>query len=156
RPPRGNPGATPRLGLTYTTTRLTHKPESTEPACQACGFHHPLGTDCRTGKPKWTVPYGFPKSRCLYGYAAARRSQASFVVLVEGAGDVFRLTEARYPALALLGTGLSNTQVEKLRDLDRTVIVALDNDKAGAAGARQVNRQLRRAGVRARVCPPTR
>lgn len=120
------------------------------PSCTACGKHH-VGPDCKYGQAKWVVQSGFPKGACLYNYAAARRSSSPFVLLVEGAPDVFRATEADYPAVALLGTDLSATQVQKLAALKKTVVVALDNDEAGRAATVRVHHRLRRTGLDAHV-----
>jgi DNA primase len=74
-------------------------------------------------------------------------------LLVEGPGDVFRVLEAGHAAVALLGTELTDAQTDKLALLDRTVLVALDNDAAGLAARRKVCDELVRRGVRAQPWP---
>jgi hypothetical protein len=127
---------------------------SEQPACRECALNHPKGAACRFGEPKWKLSGGFPKDAYLYGYAAVRRLDSPFVLLVEGAGDVFRAAEAGVPAVACLGVGLSAAQAGKLAALGRAVLVAFDNDEAGRRGARDARDGLRGARVRARIWPP--
>jgi hypothetical protein len=124
------------------------------PTCQQCQMCHEPTASCRTGKRRWDVLAGFPKSAYLLNHAAARRSTASFVLLVEGAGDVFRAAEAGYPAVAAMGSDLSKTQAEKLVRLGKRVVIAFDNDPGGQRGASEAFDRLADAGARVRVKSP--
>ena len=85
---------------------------------------------------RWYVPergvrnsVGFEKKNYLYnldfGY--------TYVVVVEGQSDVWRIYQHGYNATALMGADISAWQVEQLSKFDR-VYLALDNDKAGRRG----------------------
>jgi hypothetical protein len=127
---------------------------SERPTCGRCKKCHEPGRSCRTGERRWDVLKGFPKSAYLFNHAAARRSDASSVLLVEGPGDVFRVSEAGATAVAALGSDLSETQVEKLVRLGKQVIIAFDNDAGGQRGAADVSRRLAAAGVRVLLRSP--
>lgn len=127
---------------------------SEKPRCTTCEKHHHPEADCRYGQAKWKLMSGFPKGAYLYNYHSARQSPDSAVFLVEGPGDVFRLTEVGHAAVASMGADLSPTQAEKLAALGKEVIVAFDNDPAGRENAYRVTRQLCRAGVETNVWPP--
>lgn len=59
---------------------------------------------------------------------------AELVVLVEGFFDVMRLAEFGIPAVACMGTAVSDTQVELLKGIGvRRVVVAFDGDDEGQA-----------------------
>lgn len=69
---------------------------------------------------------GFNKKEYLYNLDTSY----SYVILVEGYSDVFRLYQHGYNASALLGSTISKWQSEKLAEFDR-VYLALDNDEPG-------------------------
>jgi DNA primase len=94
------------------------------------------------GRGKWTFPPGLPKSKLLYGYHQSwPLLQRRGVVLVECPWGVLRLAQLRVPAVALLGTGLSQAQRELLRALPRVVIM-MDGDPAGTSAAASLRRRL--------------
>jgi hypothetical protein len=131
-------GHSPRLGKSVVPlhsddgrTCVGYMARSELPACETCHKCHRPGGRCGYGQPKWKTMDGFPKGSHLYNYHAARRSGSRVVILVEGPGDVWRVEEAGYSAVALLGTDLSAQQLRKLQDLGRSVFAPLDNDKAG-------------------------
>jgi DNA primase len=86
---------------------------------------------------------GFEKSRYLYNYAQAKKSKKPFVLLVEGAPDVFRASEADVPAISTLGLDLSVFQADMLVYLSKEIVVAFDNDPAGKAAAKRVESMLK-------------
>jgi hypothetical protein len=121
------------------------------PTCEACSRCHSKEEGCSNGRNKWEFPKGFVKSSYLYDYAAALRSDSPFVVLVEGAKEVWKLREARVPAVACLGSDLSTQQAQKLARLGKQVLIAFDNDKAGREGTKRAfGRLLERLWF---VCP---
>ena len=120
---------------------------SYRPPCGQCEKHHD-GPDCRYGQDRWKVAKGFPKADYLFNYAAAKATDAPFVFLVEGAPDVFRLAEAGFVGVALLGSEVSDVQLGKLAGIRREIWVAFDNDKAGeAARGRLAKRDIKLPSV---------
>jgi hypothetical protein len=106
---------------------------SEKPRCDKCKWCHD-GQECGLKEPRWK----FPKGTFLYNHAAARGSASPFFVVVEGPGDVFSLAAAGYPAVALLGTAVSDVQVQKLAALKKGLVIAFDNDQAGRENAENV------------------
>src|SRR5262249_12575653 len=95
---------------------------------------------CQHGQ-RWSMMEGFPKGKYLSNLPAASQSPRPYVLLVEGAPDVFRAAEAGCPAVALLGSELSDAQADLLASLGKEILIATDNDEAGkrcavAAGQR--------------------
>jgi len=91
---------------------------------------------------KWTFPPGLPKSKLLYGYHRAwPLMQRRGVVLVECPWGVLRLAQLRVPAVALLGTGLSQAQQALLWALP-SVVITMDGDPAGTSAAASLRRRL--------------
>ena len=91
---------------------------------------------------KWTFPPGLPKSKLLYGYHRAWPiMQRRGVVLVECPWGVLRLAQLQVPAVALLGTGLSQAQQVLLVALP-TVVVMMDGDPAGTSAAASLRQRL--------------
>jgi hypothetical protein len=115
---------------------------SEKPACPRCQLHHEAALPCSFGKPRWRVSAGFPKSRYLYNYAKALSMSPQLVLVVEGAGDVFRALETGIPAVALLGTDLSDWQAQRLAALEKTILISLDNDEAGLRASESVHKRL--------------
>jgi hypothetical protein len=114
---------------------------SEKPRCQSCGMCHDPGGDCRYGEPRWGVMAGFPKASYLYNHSALH-SEHQYVYLVEGVGEVWKLAEAGHPAVAMLGTELSNEQADKLARAGKQVIIAPDNDHAGKTSRSAVEKKL--------------
>jgi hypothetical protein len=115
---------------------------SINPMCDECGTHHRPGRECRCGEGKWTITRGFPKRSFLYNLDAARKSDSPIIFLVEGPPDVWRFSEARQIAVAVLGNYVLDGQLDKLRSLDKQIVVALDNDEAGREGWDRLQRNL--------------
>lgn len=90
-----------------------------------------LGYQTRVYEPDRRVKNskGFEKVNYLYNLDLSY----SYVVLVEGQSDVWRLFQFGYNAAGLGGSDISKWQVEQLAKFDR-VYLALDNDKAGIRG----------------------
>jgi hypothetical protein len=114
---------------------------SHRPPCEDCKRHHDPGQECRYGQPKWQAMSGFPRETYLYNYAAAAATAAPFVFLVEGAPDVFRLAEAGYVGVALLGCDASEAQLGKLAALGKEIWVAFDNDEAAEAARERLRKK---------------
>jgi len=120
--------------------------------CVAVRLHdhlgNPLGYAGRRIQPnmvkslgKWKFPKGFPKSKLLYNYHRIRHMVKKGIVLVECPWAVMRLSQIGIPAVALLGTYLSQTQRKLLSNAPR-VIIMLDGDPAGKKGATRIKHIL--------------
>jgi hypothetical protein len=113
-------------------------------ACPKCRSCHRADQGCDRGRNKWSLSRDFPKTECgyLYGFADAAQSSLPYVVLVEGAKEVWRLREVDIPAVACLGCELLPTQAKKLVGLRKEVLVAFDNDDSGRDGAKLAHERL--------------
>ena len=115
---------------------------SWKPPCDACRKHHDPGTDCRYGQQKWGIMAGFPKRTYLYNLAAAKRSNDPRIFLVEGPPDVWRLAEAGYVGVALLGSAVCEEQLANLAALDKHITIALDSDGPGREAIDRLRRRV--------------
>lgn len=124
-------------------------------SCVAVRLHDPVGqplgyagrrlADLQRGK--WVFPPSLPRSRLLFGYhriAADRRRWG--LVVVECPWAVLRLAQLGIPAVALLGTQLSEPQHALLAAVTR-VILLLDGDPAGRRAALEIQQRLPRAAI---------
>jgi 5S rRNA maturation endonuclease (ribonuclease M5) len=102
--------------------------------CDVCRKYHDRWVDCKWGQGKWGISFGFPKRNFVYNLGNAKKSGSPNIFLVEGAPDVWRLTEAGHIAVAVLGSDVTDDQLAKLQSLRKTILVAFDNDKAGRSG----------------------
>ena len=85
-------------------------------------------------EPKWLLPPGFEKMRVLYN--AHRVWGSLHVVLVEGFFDAMHLHSLGIPAVACIGTAVSEAHVSLLRTIGaRRVTVLFDGDDEGQAAA---------------------
>jgi DNA primase len=86
---------------------------------------------------KWVFPPALPRSRILYGYHRAHTRHISGLLVVECPWAVLRLAQLGLPAIALLGTHLSEAQHALLAPLPR-IILMMDGDSAGQAAAARI------------------
>ena len=92
----------------------------------------------------------FKKGEILYNYHLAKDEarKNKYVILVEGFMDVIRLSSIGInSAVALMGTALTNDQINLLKQLKTKVIVCLDNDEAGENATLSVGDQLLKAKI---------
>lgn len=119
--------------------------------CVAVRLHdpqgRPLGYAARRLDPeqarrhgKWKLPPRLPKRRILYGYHRVDDLAAGLVV-VEGPWDVMRLAQLAVPAVAILGTRLSDTQRRLLARAPELVLL-LDGDRPGREATARLRREL--------------
>lgn len=127
---------------------LSRSEKLTCPQCEMC---HQPGEGCGKGERRWKFPAGFPKGDYVYGFAQAFAHPAPFVLLVEGPGHVFRAAEAGLAAVAAFGSGLSDRQIDKLRALNKELLIVFDTDDAGVRGASLAQQYLRELGVTCRT-----
>ena len=91
-----------------------------------------LGDD--PAEPKWLLPKGFEKRHVLFN--ANRVWGSLHVLLVEGFFDTMHLHSLGIPAVACIGTAVSEEQVVLLGELGvRRVTVLFDGDDEGQAAA---------------------
>jgi DNA primase len=72
---------------------------------------------------------GLPKSKVLFNLHRVKVS--SKVYVVESSFDAIRLDQCGFPAVATLGSNVSNIQIELLQKYFNNIIVIADNDEAG-------------------------
>lgn len=99
-------------------------------------------------KPKYLHPEGFPRGEFLFGIQKLLPlEQGKEVFLVEGPLDAIWLQEAGFQAVAVLGTRLTQGQVDILYGLRvHRAILCFDNDGPGKMAAAVALELLRRSG----------
>jgi DNA primase len=100
-------------------------------------------TDLPAGEEKYKLPKGFHKSLELFNLHRAKACRHLYVV--EGYFGAIRLHRLRVPAIALMGSSISESQVALLREhcpTLRFVSVMLDGDDAGRSAAPEVAARL--------------
>lgn len=92
----------------------------------------------------------FHKGSVLFGLHLARPllKESRRAVLVEGQMDVIACQRAAVPAVAPLGTALTETQAQKLKRSCDEVVVFYDGDRAGRAAAEKAFETLGAVGIR--------
>jgi DNA primase len=87
--------------------------------------------------PRYKFPAGFRKSAVLFNYHRAAAGTDRRVVVVEGFFDCMRVHQAGFfSAVALMGAALSQQQADLLVGRFAEIVLMLDGDPAGQAGAR--------------------
>lgn len=83
--------------------------------------------------PKYKLPSGFHKSLVLFNLnrVLEQNPRPRQVVVVEGFFDCFKVQEAGFPCVALMGNSLSAPQEELMRRYFKAVCLMLDGDEAG-------------------------
>ena len=110
------------------------------------------------GVAKYLLTSGFEKAKVLFNepaaFSAVREALKAHLpaklYLVEGFLDALRLQSLKLPAVALMGTSLSNEPLERLKELARdsessaelAYSLFLDNDPAGFGGTDRLVRRL--------------
>lgn len=128
---------------------------SLHPVCPDCKYYHMKGVNCpstfeeKFNCSKWKNQHNFYTSTCLYNYWKARGaiSRSGVIILVEGPGDVWRLEEAGIRnAVAIFGNELHDEQQIIIESSGAmSVVVLLDNDKAGKSGIEKIRKDLHRS-----------
>lgn len=99
-------------------------------------------------RPKWVPKYtntpDLPKKTTLYGWDQIKDEQELPLVVVESVPTVLFLASRGIPAVATFGANVSEEQITMLRRFQSGVIVAPDNDPAGANCAYEITTQLER------------
>jgi DNA primase len=90
---------------------------------------------------RYKFPAGFHKSQELFNVHRVKEELS--VVLVEGFFDCMKVTEAGFPCVALMGSTMSNSQEELIREHFAHVVVMLDGDEAGRGASTEITDRLR-------------
>lgn len=94
----------------------------------------------------------FSKSRNLFGMNLAKKSQAPYLMLVEGNIDVVSLHQAGFDsAVASLGTSLTAEQARLMSRYKSEVILAYDSDEAGKKAAARAIGILEKLDLKVRI-----
>jgi DNA primase len=89
---------------------------------------------------------GLPKGKVLFNLHRVKTS--SKVYVVESSFDAIRLDQCGFPAVATLGSNVSNIQIELLQKYFNDIYVIADNDEAGG---NMKNRIIDKLGNRVNV-----
>lgn len=92
-----------------------------------------------------TDPEGLAKSELMFGYSQVR--DYDHVVVTESPLDAVRLYGLGIPAVAALGSWVSDAQARMLSRSYSRVYLALDNDKAGREGSERLFPTIRKLGA---------
>jgi DNA primase len=103
-----------------------------------------LGAQYRQKGNVYTSPEGMQKNSTLFGYSTV--SQEDHCALVESPLDAVRLYGMGIPAVASLGSWVSDAQARLLSRTYACVYLALDNDAAGKDGAQRIAPTIRKMG----------
>jgi len=100
---------------------------------------HPLG---------WQMKYDYTKRWAKSQHVfALDRCEGDECVIVEGAIDAMWLHQFGLPGVALLGSKMSEVQLDKILRRMRRVTLAMDPDKAGIEGTEDALQQLASRGI---------
>lgn len=83
---------------------------------------------------------GLPKGKLLFNLHRVKSSDKVYVV--ESSFDAIRLDQCGFPAVATLGSNVSNFQLELLQKYFNNVIVVADNDEAGGSMKDKIVKKL--------------
>ncbi len=96
----------------------------------------------------------FKKGECLYNYHIARDycRKLKFVIIVEGFMDAIRLSQIGYKnVIALMGTAMTNEQMNLVKKLSNNIYLSLDGDDAGQQAILNIGEQLTKLNLNVRV-----
>ena len=87
--------------------------------------------------PKYLFPGGFKKSEIVYNLNRVIKNNNKNLVVVEGFFDVYRLYQAGFDSVAVMGSNMSENQKQQLESIDRELILMYDGDSAGQTGMKK-------------------
>ena len=106
----------------------------------------------KEGEPRYLYPRGFKISWHLYGAHFLKDEKLDQVVITEGSLDCIAMDQAGFHSVALLGARLHPHQLTILSGLDvDTIVLSLDNDRAGRHATQTVAAQLLSEGFTVQV-----
>ena len=83
---------------------------------------------------------GLPKAKTLFNLNRVKSSKSVYVV--ESSFDAIRLAQCGLPAVATLGSNVSNFQIDLLKKYFNDIIVIADNDAAGSNMVKKLRDKL--------------
>ncbi len=92
----------------------------------------------------------YNKSQTLYGFHLAKNAirEKDAIIVVEGNMDQIALYNQGYHnTVAIMGTAISQWQIERMTSLTKNVFLALDNDTAGWKAMERANKMLAQQGI---------
>lgn len=90
----------------------------------------------------------FKKRENLFALDKARKSGKDYLILCEGQMDVISLHQTGFSnAVASLGTALTCSQIELIKDAMKRVILLYDTDAAGETATKKAIRLCKKAGL---------
>ena len=92
----------------------------------------------------------YKKSHVLYGWHRARRAiqQKRRAILVEGYLDVIAMQRAGFDeTIAVCGTSLTPTHIQRIRHLAQDIVLFLDGDKAGVNASMKALPEFMKQGI---------
>lgn len=93
--------------------------------------------------PRYKLPKGFQKAHVLYNFNRIKKQPLKHLVIVEGFWSVIRLDQEGVPAVAVMGTSLTDEHVEQIVETGvRYVTVIFDGDEGGQKGALEAVKKL--------------
>jgi len=96
-----------------------------------------------TGGIKYTNSLGFQKKSFLFGLnKVIINTENKRIFVVEGPLDTIWMAQAGLPAVGLLGSDMTDMQAQLLIKNFITVVLMLDNDKAGKEGMEMARKKL--------------
>ena len=111
-------------------------------------YGHPIGYAARrllseTVKRygKYQFPPAFPKSTTLYNYHRIAKPLPDRLLITECPWGVIRLHQINLPAVALMGTHLSDIQCGLLEQV-KDIVLILDGDHAGVKATQRIKMKL--------------
>lgn len=112
-----------------------------------CRFTYTRTTTNRK-KAKYLYPDGVDRARYFWGLDKDKSYyDGSVLYITEGALDALWLRQLGYDAIAILGSHISQLQINKLKELNPAEIVLFfDNDDAGYEATRDAGKRLQAAG----------
>lgn len=82
-------------------------------------------------KLRYKFPKGFRKNLVLYNYHNVKDTKEKEIVVVEGYFDLYRVYQAGYACVAIMGGSISEVQEQLLVSLNKKLVLMFDGDKAG-------------------------
>jgi DNA primase len=111
---------------------------------------HPIGYAARRLLPaiikrygKYQFPSAFPKSTTLFNYHRIAEPLPDRLLITECPWGVMRLHQLNFPAVALMGTHLSDIQCGLLEQI-KDIVLMLDGDIAGVKATHRIEMKLRK------------
>lgn len=98
----------------------------------------------------------FVKNEVLYNFFEAREEakKLGYIYVVEGFMDAIALAKANLPAVALMGTALTQNHSSLLASLNVEIRLSLDSDKAGKMASLASAKVLKKAHLRFQIVKP--